>query len=128
MLAAFDGITDRLIPLFAIGAFLTFTMSQSGMVAHWRKNLAQAPMPRSGAASWLKLGVNAVGAVATLAALLIIIVAKFTAGGWITIRHHSLRYRPPGERSTVITKSARRHCATTTSCSITARSRRLFWS
>jgi len=52
LLAVFDGITDRLIPLFAIGAFLTFTMSQSGMVAHWRKKLAQAPKPKSGAASW----------------------------------------------------------------------------
>jgi amino acid transporter len=39
LLFAFDGITDRLIPLFAIGAFLTFTMSQAGMVAHWRRAL-----------------------------------------------------------------------------------------
>ncbi len=85
LLAVFDGITDRLIPLFAIGAFLTFTMSQSGMVAHWRKNLAQAPHAKERRRILAKLGVNAVGAVATLAALLIIIVAKFTAGGWITI-------------------------------------------
>ena len=37
LLIAFDGITDRLIPLFAIGAFLAFTLSQAGMVEHWRK-------------------------------------------------------------------------------------------
>ncbi|MGB6569041.1 MAG: APC family permease [Xanthobacteraceae bacterium] len=85
LLVVFDGITDRLIPLFAIGAFLTFTMSQSGMVAHWRKKLAQASQAKERRRILLKLGVNVVGAVATLVALLIIIVAKFTAGGWITI-------------------------------------------
>ena len=36
LLAAFGGITDRLIPLFAVGAFLSFTLSQAGMAAHWR--------------------------------------------------------------------------------------------
>ena len=39
LLTAFDEITDRFIPLFAIGAFLTFTMSQTGMVVHWRRAL-----------------------------------------------------------------------------------------
>jgi hypothetical protein len=39
LLTAFDGITDRLIPLFAIGAFLTFAISQTDMVAHWRRDL-----------------------------------------------------------------------------------------
>jgi len=37
LLLAFDGVTDRLIPLFAVGAFLAFTLSQGGMVAHWWK-------------------------------------------------------------------------------------------
>src|SRR5690242_5409803 len=47
LLVVFDGITDRLIPLFAIGAFLTFTMSQAGMVAHWRRELRKASKSRA---------------------------------------------------------------------------------
>ena len=40
LLIVFGGITDRLIPLFAVGAFLAFTLSQAGMVAHWRARRA----------------------------------------------------------------------------------------
>ena len=60
LLLAFDGITDRLIPLFAIGAFLTFSISQAGMVAHWRKQ---------GGRNKTRLAINAVGAVTTVLAL-----------------------------------------------------------
>src|ERR1700726_3870374 len=42
LLTVFGGVTDRLIPLFAIGAFLTFTMSQTGMVVHWQRELQKA--------------------------------------------------------------------------------------
>ena len=76
LLVLFDGITDRLIPLFAVGAFLAFTLSQSGMVVHWRK---QADAPK-----W-PLAVNAAGAVATAVALVIILAAKFVEGAWIVI-------------------------------------------
>jgi amino acid transporter len=85
LLAVFGGITDRLIPLFAIGAFLTFTLSQIGMVAHWRRELremqtqGQRRQPRAG------LAINALGAMTTVAALVIIIAAKFLEGAWITI-------------------------------------------
>ncbi|MGH7248000.1 MAG: APC family permease, partial [Pseudomonadota bacterium] len=87
LLIAFDGITERLIPLYAIGAFLTFTMSQAGMVVHWRRKLRQS---RNGAQSsprrlWIHLLINAIGASTTVIALLVIIVAKFIEGGWITI-------------------------------------------
>jgi hypothetical protein len=85
LLIAFGGITDRLIPLFAIGAFSTFTISQAGMVAHWRSELAQARRGRGRRRIVVKLCINAVGATATAAALAIIIVAKFTGGGWITV-------------------------------------------
>jgi amino acid transporter len=84
LLIVFGGITDRLIPLFAIGAFLTFTMSQAGMVVHWRKELGQARgNPRRRIV--VKLCINAVGATATALALAIIVIAKFSEGGWITI-------------------------------------------
>ena len=77
LLIAFGGITDRLIPLFAIGAFLTFTMSQVGMVVHWRR--------QGGGANRARLAINAVGAVTTIAALVVIVAAKFMDGAWIVI-------------------------------------------
>jgi amino acid transporter len=76
LLAIFGGVTDRLIPLFAVGAFLAFTLSQAGMVVHWRK--------RQGS-STLNQAVNGVGALATGITLCIIVVAKFTEGAWMTL-------------------------------------------
>jgi amino acid transporter len=83
LLIAFGGITDRLIPLFAVGAFLAFTLSQAGMAAHWltrvRQDRAKAPRTR------IKLAINAVGAVSTGSALVIIVAAKFLEGAWVTL-------------------------------------------
>ena len=77
LLIVFGGVTDRLIPLFAIGAFLAFTLSQAGMVAHWRKQGGRRA--RSG------MIVNAVGAAATGITTLIVAIAKFAEGAWITL-------------------------------------------
>jgi amino acid transporter len=85
LLTAFDGITDRLIPLYAIGAFLTFTMSQSGMVAHWLRELRDGCRHTERRMVIAKLIINAVGATATSIALLVIIIAKFSEGGWVTL-------------------------------------------
>lgn len=85
LLAVFGGITDRLIPLFAIGAFLTFTMSQTGMVVHWRRELQKAQDARARHLHRVRLAINAVGAATTGLALAIIVSAKFTEGAWITI-------------------------------------------
>lgn len=76
LLILFGGITDRLIPLFAIGAFLTFTMSQIGMVAHWRKQ----PGSNRG-----RLVINALGAAITITALAVIVTTKFLEGAWIVV-------------------------------------------
>jgi amino acid transporter len=76
LLVAFGGVTDRLIPLFAVGALLAFSMSQFAMVAHWRAHR----QPR-----WrMRLLINAVGGAATTTALGIVIVSKFTHGAWMT--------------------------------------------
>jgi len=83
LLIAFGGITDRLIPLFAIGAFLTFTLSQAGMVMHWRRVLREGREPAAGV--HLRLAINAVGATTTAVALGVIVVAKFADGAWITL-------------------------------------------
>ncbi len=77
LLIAFRGITDRLIPLFAVGAFLAFTMSQAGMVAHWRRE--------GGKGARRNIIINGVGALATGITVLIVIVAKFKEGAWITM-------------------------------------------
>jgi len=77
LLVVFGGVTDRLIPLFAIGAFLSFTLSQAGMVAHWRK--------QGGKRVKRSMALNALGAIATGLTVLIVAVAKFTEGAWITI-------------------------------------------
>jgi hypothetical protein len=77
LLIIFGGVTDRLIPLFAIGAFLSFTMSQAGMVIHWKKH----PGPRARHSMVL----NAAGALATGLTTVIVAIAKFSEGAWITL-------------------------------------------
>lgn len=94
LLILFGGITDRLIPLFAVGAFLSFTLSQAGMAAHWWRDLTGGSKGAGGApsegrtgghASRAKLGINALGAGATGTALLVIVAAKFMEGAWLTL-------------------------------------------
>src|SRR5271163_1282849 len=72
----FRGVTDNLIPLFAIGAFLAFTLSQAGMVAHWRRV--------KGPGAFRSIVVNGLGAVATGITLVVVLVAKFTSGAWVS--------------------------------------------
>jgi len=117
LLIAFGGLTNALIPLYAVGVFMSFTLSQSGMVRHhltmrephWKRGVV----------------VNGAGATATFVVLLIVGVTKFTSGAWVPIvvipaivllfksikRHYdavndSLRtppgYRPPMKRLTVV--------------------------
>jgi len=77
LLIIFNGVTDRLIPLYAIGAFLAFTLSQAGMVRHWMKT-------KDAKGRYFKMFLNGLGAVATGITLIVVLVAKFTAGAWIT--------------------------------------------
>ena len=74
LLILFGGVTDRLIPLFAVGAFMAFTLSQAGMVVHWKR---QGGPP-------IRILVNGLGAVATGITTLVVLVAKFAEGAWIT--------------------------------------------
>ena len=75
LLIVFGGVTDRLIPLFAIGAFLAFTLSQAGMVVHWRRQPGN---------HLHRMIVNGIGAFATGITLIVVLVAKFKDGAWIT--------------------------------------------
>jgi amino acid transporter len=75
LLIAFNASVTLLVPLFAVGLFMSFTLSQAGMVVHhWRM---REPHWRPG------LGVNALGAAATALVLVVILVSKFTEGAWI---------------------------------------------
>ena len=77
LLTVFGGVTDRLIPLFAIGAFLAFTLSQAGMVGHWRRVKGRG---------WVQsMLLNGLGAVATGVTLVVVLVAKFVEGAWISV-------------------------------------------
>ncbi len=77
MLIVFGGLTDALIPLFAVGAFGAFLFSQAGMVVHWLR--------KRGKGFRIALAYNALGAVTTAAALVVIVAAKFMEGAWITV-------------------------------------------
>jgi amino acid transporter len=77
LLIIFGGVTDRLIPLFAIGAFLAFTLSQAGMVGHWRRV--------AGEGATRSILINGLGAVATGITVIVVLVAKFVEGAWITV-------------------------------------------
>ncbi|PBC06938.1 APC family permease [Mesorhizobium sp. WSM3859] len=84
LLVVFGGITDHLIPLFAIGAFLTFTLSQTGMVLHWVRALRTEMGPKR-AGHRMHLAINALGGAITALALVVIVIAKFREGAWITV-------------------------------------------
>ncbi|MFC4148551.1 APC family permease [Micromonospora mangrovi] len=74
---AFDGRTEALIPLYAVGVFLAFTLSQAGMVVHWRR--------RRGAGWRRRAAVNAVGATLSGLVLVTAALAKFTQGAWLVV-------------------------------------------
>jgi len=75
LLILFGGVTNRLIPLFAIGAFLAFTLSQAGMVAHWRRS--------GGPRAKTSMAINLTGAIATGATVVVVLAAKFVEGAWV---------------------------------------------
>lgn len=107
LVIGFGGDTSRLIPLYAVGVFLSFTLSQTGMVRHWLKagkalkearSAANAPADNGAAAyvvkpqemheakHWKKsIVINGLGAIATLVVLIVLILTKFIHGAWIVV-------------------------------------------
>src|SRR5436190_1651825 len=77
LLIAFGGLTNALIPLYAVGVFASFTLSQAGMVRHHQKERERA---------WKRgVVINATGSVATLVVLIIVATTKFTSGAWVPL-------------------------------------------
>jgi amino acid transporter len=77
LLVVFQGDTHALIPLYAVGVFISFTLSQSGMVVHWLRR-------RERGWRW-RVWVNGVGALVTGIVMLTIAVTKFAHGAWIIV-------------------------------------------
>ncbi len=75
----FQGNTDALIQLYALGVFAAFTCSQAGMVLHWRRHASEEPHWRRG------MAINALGAIATGVVMLIIAATKFIHGAWVVV-------------------------------------------
>lgn len=114
LVVAFGGDTSRLIPLYAVGVFLSFTLSQTGMVRHWLKagralkageasvkdqdgvnaradnrttkqlQIARDELKQAG--HWKKsIVVNGLGAIATFIVLVVLVITKFIHGAWIVV-------------------------------------------
>ena len=77
LIVAFGGSTHALIPLYAVGVFLCFTLSQAGMVRHWRRHRVRGRQWRA--------AINGTGAVVTGAVTVIVVVSKFTGGAWLVL-------------------------------------------
>jgi amino acid transporter len=77
VIAGFNGSVTKLIPLYTIGVFLAFTLSQTGLIRRWRRL-------RTPGWQW-RAAINAVGAVVTAIVLVVVVVAKFTEGAWMTL-------------------------------------------
>ncbi|WP_034087118.1 APC family permease [Streptacidiphilus albus] len=77
LLVAVDAVTDRLIPLYAIGVFIGFTISQTGLVRHWYTQRPPRWLPRA--------ALNGTGAVLTAIAALVFVASKFAEGAWVVV-------------------------------------------
>ncbi len=77
LIILFGGDSHALVPLFAVGVFMAFTLSQVGMVVHWWR--------QHGRGWWLKAGFNGVGALVTGMTVVVIGLTKFIDGAWITV-------------------------------------------
>ena len=77
LIVLFQGDTHALIPLFAVGVFLAFTLSQAGMVIHWFRDRSRGWAP--------KALINGLGALTTTVTLMVVAVAKFLDGAWIVL-------------------------------------------
>jgi len=92
LVAAFSGDTSRLIPLYAVGVFLSFTLSQLGMVRHWMKarrvrtDSDAEPEGQRKAVPWkTSIVINGLGAIATFIVLVVLVITKFLHGAWIVV-------------------------------------------
>ncbi|MER7949225.1 APC family permease [Streptomyces sp. NPDC096079] len=85
LIVAFDAQLTRLIQLYIIGVFVSFTLSQAGMVKHWRRELATPAGAADRHSIRRRLAINAFGACLTAVVLVIVLITKFTHGAWLVV-------------------------------------------
>ena len=84
LIVGFDANIDKLIQLYIIGVFTSFTLSQAGMVRHWNR-IARSGQPDTPRHLHVKRAINAIGATATAVVLLIVLYTKVVEGAWLAI-------------------------------------------
>src|SRR5207244_4845263 len=85
LIVVFDAQVNRLIQLYILGVFLSFTLSQLGMVRHWARELARTHETAERKRLRRKQALNATGALATGVVFVIVLVTKFDQGAWIVV-------------------------------------------
>ena len=101
LIQAFDAEVTRLIQLYIVGVFVSFTLSQLGMIRHWTRNLRTEKDPGVRRHMMRSRVINAVGLTFTSVVLVIVLITKFLAGAWIAILAMSIFF--------VIMRAIRRH-------------------
>ncbi|ACU35473.1 APC family permease [Actinosynnema pretiosum subsp. pretiosum] len=85
LVVAFDAEVTKLIQLYIVGVFVSFTMSQLGMIRHWTRLLADEDAPERRARMRRSRVINAIGLAMTASVLVVVLLTKFTKGAWIAI-------------------------------------------
>ncbi|WP_036553758.1 APC family permease [Nocardioides insulae] len=85
LIVAFGAETTRLIQLYIVGVFVSFTLSQLGMVRHWTRELKRESVNLTRRRINISRGINMVGLVLTSLVLVVVLLTKFLAGAWITV-------------------------------------------
>ena len=92
LVVAFDAEVTRLIQLYIVGVFVSFVLSQSGMIRHWNRLLRESPPPEKARRMVRSRAVNAFGLFMTAAVLVIVLITKFVHGAWIAIAAMAVLY------------------------------------
>ncbi|WP_158891919.1 APC family permease [Amycolatopsis anabasis] len=85
LVIAFDAEVTKLIPLYTVGVFVSFTLSQTGMLRHWKRKLAEGQDVPARRRIRRSQAINAFGLVMTATVLVIVLITKFSKGAWIAI-------------------------------------------
>jgi amino acid transporter len=85
LIIAFDASPTRLIQLYIVGVFVSFTCSQTGMIRHWNRNLRTTTERATRIKMMRSRAINTVGAVVTGVVLVIVVISKFASGAWIAV-------------------------------------------
>ncbi|GAB3992918.1 APC family permease [Nocardioides marmoraquaticus] len=85
LIVAFDAQTTKLIQLYIVGVFVSFNLSQLGMIRHWTRHLATETDPQARRRMMRSRAINTFGLGMTAVVLVIVLITKFLLGAWITI-------------------------------------------